>query len=162
ILGATNVDLPTYKAAFLAMLRRFHRAGVEELSGHELYALCDDELAAADAWLDRAKLGGLIADGAASARAGNVDAVFQRAFDRFADTWQEEAGIATYGEAVADVMAFRASEGEPLPMARAEWLDFAGRASFYEVRARAAAMGIRVRWDCEHAKTPDGYYQVRG
>ena len=23
-------------------------------------------------------------------------------------------------------------------------------------------MGINVIWDCEHAKTPDGYYQVRG
>jgi len=23
-------------------------------------------------------------------------------------------------------------------------------------------MGIEVVWDCEHAKTPDGYYQVRG
>ena len=39
ILGATNVDVPTYKAAFLAILRRFHDAGVEELNGHLLYAL---------------------------------------------------------------------------------------------------------------------------
>ena len=23
-------------------------------------------------------------------------------------------------------------------------------------------MGVHVEWDCEHAKTPDGYYQVRG
>src|SRR4051812_14857768 len=36
ILGATNLEVPTFKAAFLAMLRRFHGAGVEELSGHLL------------------------------------------------------------------------------------------------------------------------------
>ena len=23
-------------------------------------------------------------------------------------------------------------------------------------------MGVHDEWDCEHAKTPDGYYQVRG
>src|SRR6185503_2410578 len=46
ILGATNLDLPTFKAAFLAVLRRFHRAGIEELSGHQIYALCESECAA--------------------------------------------------------------------------------------------------------------------
>src|SRR5512137_735522 len=55
ILGATNVSIPTFKAAFLAILRQFYKAGIEELSGHEFYALCDEEYAAADAWL--AKIG---------------------------------------------------------------------------------------------------------
>src|SRR6266487_4046258 len=54
ILGATRLNLPTFRAAFLAILRQFQRAGVEELSGHELYALCEEELAAADAWLEKA------------------------------------------------------------------------------------------------------------
>ena len=45
ILGATNLDLPSYKVAFLAILRRFHRRGVEELSGHLLYATSDEEYA---------------------------------------------------------------------------------------------------------------------
>src|SRR5579864_9092099 len=38
ILGATNLELPSFKAAFLAILRRFRRRGVEEMTGHELYA----------------------------------------------------------------------------------------------------------------------------
>ena len=38
------------------MLRQFQRAGVEELSGHELYAMCEEEYAAADAWLERGRL----------------------------------------------------------------------------------------------------------
>src|SRR5512136_2678731 len=65
ILGATNVLLPTFKAAFLAMLRQFQKAGIEELSGHELYALCDDEYAAADAWLARTGFDKAIAAAAA-------------------------------------------------------------------------------------------------
>jgi len=166
ILGAVNVELPTFKAAFLAFLRRFHLAGVEELSGYQVYATSESEYAAADAWLERAGIGRLIGEAAASLErdsAGTaIDAAFEKVFAHFADAWQIEAGIKTYGEAVADLMSFRASEGETFPMTRAEWLDFAGRVSFYEARERAAAMGIRALWDCEHAKTPDGYYQVRG
>ena len=44
ILGATNLDLPTFKAAFLAVLREFYRRGIEELSGHQLYAVSEAEL----------------------------------------------------------------------------------------------------------------------
>ncbi len=166
ILGATNVELPSFKVAFLAILRRFHRAGFEELSGHQLYATCEAEYAAADEWLERTGLATVIADAAATLAAAvpaaGIDAAFEKVFDRFVDAWQGEAGIKTYAEAVADAMSFGTSEGETLPMTRDEWLDFAGRASFYEARAQAAEMGIRAGWDCEHAKTPDGYYQVRG
>jgi len=165
ILGATNVDLPTFKAAFLALLRRFHKAGVEELSGHELYAVCEAEYKAADAWLDRTGLGGLVTETAAAYAKGavaSVDAAFEKVFNNFVDAWQEEAGVKTYAEAVADIMTFRANEGVEFPMTRAEWLERAGKAGFYEARAQAAAMGVQAIWDCEHAKTPDGYYQIRG
>ncbi|HET7581709.1 MAG TPA: isocitrate lyase/phosphoenolpyruvate mutase family protein, partial [Candidatus Limnocylindria bacterium] len=56
ILGVTNPDIPSYKAAFLAVMRRLHDAGVEEINGHLLYAIPDEEAAAADAWLERAGL----------------------------------------------------------------------------------------------------------
>jgi isocitrate lyase len=165
LLGATNLDLPTFKAAFLALLRRFHRGGIEELSGHEVYAVCDAEYAAADAWIDRTGLAAPIRDAVSAIQSdpnGAVDGPFEAVFSQFVDGWQNEAGIKTYGEAVADAMTFRASEGESLPMTREEWLAFAGRASLYEARERAAAMGIRATWDCEYAKTPDGYYPIRG
>ena len=163
ILGATDLDLPTFKAAFIAMLRRFNAAGVEELSGHALYAMSDSENAAADAWLDRVALSGMVGEAVAAIKRGaSVDAEFEKAFNLFVDAWQEAAGIKTYGEAIADTMTSRADEGESFPMSRAEWLAFAGHASFYELSERAASMGVRAVWDCEHAKTPDGYYQVRG
>jgi isocitrate lyase len=165
ILGATNLALPTFKAAFLAILRQFQRAGVEELSGHELYALSDEEYAAADAWLERDGFTKAIAAAAGDFRKGlvaGVDAALDRVFDKFVDTWQHEAGICTYAEAVGNLIAFRQNEGEGPPLTKEEWLAFAAPAPFYKARARARELGVDVQWDCEHAKTPDGYYQVRG
>ncbi len=165
ILGATNVALPTFRAAFLAILRQFRRAGVEELSGHELYAPCDEEYAAADAWLERAGLGKQVGTAAADylkGAIGGVDAALDKVFDKFVDAWQQEAGIRTYCEAVADVIGFRQNEGDPPALSKEQWLAFAERAPFYKAREKARSIGVQVNWDCEHAKTPDGYYQVRG
>ncbi|WP_242360602.1 isocitrate lyase ICL2 [Anaeromyxobacter sp. SG17] len=165
ILGARNLALPTFKAAFLAILRQFQRAGVEELSGHELYALCEEELAAADAWLERTGFAKAIAAAAAGYLRGtirSVDAALDEVFDAFVDAWQQEAGISTYAQAVGEAIAFRENEGDPPAMSKADWLAFADRAPFYRARERARSIGLDVTWDCEHAKTPDGYYQVRG
>jgi len=117
ILGAVNVSLPSFKAAFLAILRQFQRAGVEELSGHEFYALGEDEYAAAEAWLAKAGFLQGIAAVAAEHRKGavGVDAALDLVFDKFVDTWQQEAGITTYAEAVGNVIAFRQHEATRRP-----------------------------------------------
>ena len=164
ILGAVNVSLPSFRAAFLAILRQFQRAGVEELSGHEFYALGEGEYAAADAWLAKAGFAKAIVASAAEHKKGNasVDAALDQVFDKFVDAWQQEAGVTTYAEAVGNVIAFRHNEGDPPSMTKEQWLAFAGRAPFYMAREKAHAIGVNITWDCEHAKTPDGYYQVRG
>jgi len=165
MLGATHLAVPSFRAAFLAILRRFQRAGVEELSGHELYALGDEEYAAADAWLERAGFARAIATAAADYAKGSiasVDAALDKVFDAFVDGWQQEAGICTYAEAVSEAIRFRSNEGDPPAMTEEQWMAFAARAPFYAVREKARALGVQVTWDCEHAKTPDGFYQVRG
>ncbi len=163
ILGATNASVPTFKVAFLAILRRFFDRGVEELSGHQLYAPCDDEYAAAEAWIDRAGLGPLIDEGVALyQKDGVADAALDKVFDHFVDVWQSEAEVKTYAEAVAALMSFRRAEGVEFPMTQEQWLAFAGNASVYAIREKARSMGLAVIWNCEHAKTPDGFYQVRG
>lgn len=165
ILGATNTNLPTFKAASLALLRQFHRAGIEELSGYQLFATCEEEYAAAEAWLAKSGLAQQVAETAAAFLKGaihGVDTAFDKVFNKFVDVWQDEAGIETYAEAVAERMAFRAAEGVQLPMSREQWLEFAATAGFYAAREKARTMGVDVAWDCEHAKTPDGYYQIRG
>jgi isocitrate lyase len=165
ILGATNLNLPTFRAALLALLRQYHRAGIEELGGHLLYAVCDAEYAAADVWLGRTGLDKLALQAVADLKKGVLhgpDEALDKAFDKLVDVWQTEAGVKTYGEAVGDVLALRSSEGEQFPMSVEEWLTFSGTNGWYAAREKARSMAINIVWDCEHAKTPDGYYQVRG
>ena len=165
LLGATNVNLPSYKSGYLALVKRFYDLGVRELNGHLLYALCDEEYRIADAWLERKGLAALAAESAAAYQQGKhstVDAAFDGVASRFLETWEEEAGLETYGEAVAEVLEFRASEGEPLEMSAAQWRRFAQRASLWAAKEKAKSLGVQIIWDCEHAKTPEGYYQIRG
>ncbi len=165
ILGVKNVNLPTYKAGFLALMRRFYALGVTELNGHLLYTLSEDEMAAADAWLDRTGLSAQVVESVAAHKKkaeASVDALFDKVASRFLEVWEAEADLHAYGDAVAEVLEFRASEGEVLETSVEEWLRFASRASFYEARRKARSLGVDIVWDCEHAKTPEGYYQVRG
>ncbi len=165
LLGATNVKIPSYKACFLAMMRRLYDSGVTELNGHLLYALPDGEYAAADAWLQRHGIHGAISEAAKAWQDGaeeTVDALFDKVESQFIDVWQVDAGLQTYGEAVGDLLDFREREGEPAEMSAADWRKFAARAPLYTAREKAKELGADVAWDCERAKTPEGYFQIRG
>ena len=48
-----------------------------------------------------------------------VDLVLDKVIGRFLDAWQAEAGMKTYGQAIADVMRFRTDEGESFEIALA-------------------------------------------
>lgn len=165
LLGATKLDVPSYKACFLAMVRRFYELGVKELNGHLLYALGDSEYAAAGGWLERQGIFGLVSDAVNAWREDgqqSIDGIFDQVESRFVAAWEDDAGLMTYGEAVADVLEFGQSEGEPIGMAPEEWRAFAARASLHAARAKAKELGADPPWDCELAKTPEGYYQIRG
>lgn len=165
LLGATKLDVPSYKSCFLAMVRRFYELGVKELNGHLLYALGDSEYAAAGGWLERQGIFGLVSDAVNAWREDgqqSIDGIFDQVESRFVAAWEDDAGLMTYGEAVADVLEFGQSEGEPIGMAPEEWRAFAARASLHAARAKAKELGADPPWDCELAKTPEGYYQIRG
>jgi isocitrate/methylisocitrate lyase len=165
VLGATNLRIPSYKACFVALMRSFYDRGVTELNGHLLYALPDGEYAAADAWLERQGISALVVEAAAAWKDGaeqSVDDLFDKVESRFVDAWQDDAGLETYSEAIAELLEFREREGEPHDMTATEWRRFAERASLYSAREKAKELGADVAWDCERAKTPEGYYQVRG
>jgi isocitrate lyase len=165
ILGATNVDLPSYKAGYLAILRKLYELGVEEVRGHLLFAMSEPEYAAAFDWLERAGLMSMIAKSALALRempASEFDAALEKIDTRYVEAWQAQAGMKTYGLAVAEVLEFRAAEGERFDMTVEEWLAFSKQASFYEARERAKSMGVHVIWDCELPKTPEGFYQIQG
>ncbi|MGB8404912.1 MAG: isocitrate lyase ICL2 [Mycobacterium sp.] len=166
LLGVTNLRIPSYKSCFLAMMRRFHDRGVTDLRGHLLYALPDGEYATADAWLDSHGIGGLVEDAAKTwldQPDQSVDGLFDTVESKFVEAWQADSGLNTYAEAVAELLEYRAKEGEEAPaMTAADWRKFAARASLYTAREKARELGADVAWDCERAKTPEGYYQVRG
>jgi isocitrate lyase len=166
ILGATNVELPSYRVAFLAIQKTLHDLGLDELRGHFLFAVPDDELRMAAAWCAKVGLMPLIEGTAQAVREAPAGASMDAALDaidtRFAEIWRADAGLKTYGEAVADVFELRISEGERFDETLEDWQAFAADASFAEIRTRAEALDIQVSWDPELPKTPDGYYQVQG
>jgi isocitrate/methylisocitrate lyase len=164
ILGATHIDLPSYKAGYLAILRKLNQLGVDEVRGHLLFALSETEYAAAFDWLERVGLMAIITERAPALRkmtATELEAALEKIDSRYVETWQAEAGMKTYGMAVAEVIEFRAAEGERFDMTVDEWLAFSKRASFYEARERAKSMGVHVIWDCELPKTPEGFYHIQ-
>jgi isocitrate lyase len=165
LVGATNPDVPAYKPCFLALIQHFHESGVAELNGHLLYAIPAGEHAVAREWLKSRGILTQATEAVASLREGreaSIDAMFDSVAARFLDTWEDEARLETFGEAVAEVIEFRASEGEPVEIIVDDWRHFAARASLYDAREKARELGVDVDWDCEKAKTPEGYYQVRG
>ncbi len=165
LLGATNLGIPSYKSCFLALVRRFYELGVKDLNGHMLYAMSDAEYAAATGWLERQGIQGLISDAVNAWRENgenSIDDLFDQVESRFVAAWEDDAGLMTYGEAVSEVLQFGESEGEPVDMSPEEWRRFAQRASLYSAREKARELGVDPGWDCELAKTPEGYYQIRG
>ncbi len=164
ILGATNIELPSYKVGYLAILRKLFELGIEQVRGHLLFAVSEDEYEAAFTWLERAGVTSVLEDSATAFKQANdpaVDPMLDKIVTHFLDVWQAEAGLKTYGQAIADVMEFRAGEGERFDMSVDEWMDFAKRASFYAAREKANTMGIHLIWDCELPKTPEGFYHIK-
>jgi isocitrate/methylisocitrate lyase len=164
LVGATNPDVPPYKPCFLALIQHFYELGVAELNGHLLYAIPAGEHAVAREWLERRGILALAADAAAVYQEGKqtLDAMFDSVAARFLEAWEDEAELETFGEAVAEAIEFRTNEGEAVAMNAAEWRRFAACASLYAAREKARDLGVDVDWDCEAARTPEGYYQVRG
>ncbi len=171
ILGATNPEMPSYRVGFLAILKTLNELGLDEVRGHLLFEVPETELRRATAWLARVGLMPLIERNARVAREAAVgtavdgrliDGVLDAIDARYSDIWQAEAGLKTYAEAVAEVLELRAGEGERFDISLEDWRAFARAAAFSEVREKAESLGIRITWDPELPKTPEGLYQVQG
>jgi isocitrate lyase len=165
ILGATNTSVPPYKVAYLGVLRQLFNAGVTDVNGHMIYGISDDEYAETDQWLTKVGLSAIVSDAATAHLAdpnASVDKTVDSVADKFVEIWEKEAGLVTLGEAVADQMAFRLEEGVDFDWTVDQWNEFAKTASWYIARKKAKELGVDPVWDPERAKTPEGYYQVRG
>src|SRR5262249_44531992 len=136
LLGATNVELPTYKVGYLAILRKLREMGVDDARGHLLFKISDEEYDEASAWLAQTGVTAAIEE---SARAfdhakGSVEDLLEGVETRYLEAWLSRANLTSYPQAVADVIDFRESEGERFDMTAGEWLAFANRTSFHAAR----------------------------
>lgn len=165
ILGVTNVDIPSYKVAYISLIKQCHDMGMVELNGHMLYDVSSTVYQDARDWLGRA---GLLEQIEATAQIyatetnPNVDELFDGLVVKFIDAWQAEAGLKTYARAVGDVMDFRRNEGEEFEWTSDQWLSFAQGVSLAEAKRKAKELRIHVIWDAERARTPEGYFQITG
>ena len=168
ILGATNVELPTYKIGYLAIVKRLRELGLEDMRGHLLFKISDAEYGEANAWLARTGVTRVLESEVRAFKAGEpaavgaVEALLEKIETRYLEAWQAEANLKTYPQAVASVLQFRSDDGERFEMTPDEWLLFANRTSFHAARSKAKSMGINIIWDPDVSKTPEGYYQVQG
>ena len=164
ILGATNVRIPAYRAVYAVAVEMLHDAGLEDARGYRLVALGPRERERAREWIDRAGLRGYVERCAAGVHDGTfacMDRAIDALHERLLELWQAQAGLMTYGEAVAEVMAFREAEGETFGISSAHWREFARDATLADARDRAAELGVHVIWDMDLPRTPEGYYPVR-
>jgi isocitrate lyase len=165
ILGATRVDIPTYRTAYLAVLKKFFDSGIREINGHLLYGVSDNAYDTTYRWLEQEGILSPIEEEIDAYRQnghGPVDTVLERVMNKFLDAWQARAGMKTFGQAVADVMEFQIEEGIDFELDIEEWQAFSQGVSYEEARGKARSMGINAIWNCELAKSPEGYYQVQG
>ncbi len=165
ILGATTANMPSYKLTTLALMRLFFNAGHEIFNGFRLYQVTDAEYAAADVWLEKTGLRSQ-AQETAAAVSGAEEPRVEEAYDKLAtamvERWELDAGLMTIGEAVLAAIKTQEEDGTRAPISVEEWSTFAKTASFWSVRDKAAELGVDFYWDAEVARTPEGFYQVRG
>ncbi len=165
LLGVTNVSVPSWRIAYLSILKRFNELGVEEINGHLLYEISESAYEAAYAWLERVGVFSTIESLLAAHRQDRVlpaEAMLNKASDKFAELWEAEAGLKTFRKAVADAIAFHNDEGQKFDISVDDWLAWSSGVSFAEAHEKTKSMGLSVTWDCELARTPEGYYPIQG
>lgn len=164
LLGATNPDVPTYKACSLALLKRVYESGVREVNGHLLCELSEAEYSTVAEWYTRMGLDSVFDEKCAQLKKLE-GAAFERVLDELTTAivtaWESDSRIMTFAEAVAEKMKFHADDKE-FDITVDQWNEFAASHQAYEVRQKALDMGLDVYWNPQQARTPDGYFQVRG
>ena len=132
LLGATTADVPPYRIVAIVVQERLHELGLDDVRGHRLFAIGDDDRAAALAWLDRT--------GLADRLASLVDAA-----------WAEAAAV---GERPDGGPVHDAVDG----LVADRWAADAR----LRTRADAVVEGVLATWDPELPRTPDGFYRIQG
>ncbi|MFT6882746.1 MAG: isocitrate lyase [Marinoscillum sp.] len=165
VLGATNLSVPSYKNAFLALQECISDLGATQIKGHELYQVAEEDRAAAKQWVLSAPFAPRLQELKASLISDDASK-FEPAYDKisaeFVQYWEADAGVSTFRGAVANILEELGKDGEEFEMCHQQWLQFAETASLSQARKKADELGVNVKWDCDLARTPEGYYQAKG
>ena len=166
VLGATNQDVPSYKTVFLALQKAMFDMGAENVKGHLLYKVPETELENATQWLE---VNGILKfmqdfkEQLIGDQAHEFEPAYEKILVQFVNVWESAANVRTLGDAVADIIGKGISEGERFDLNKKEWLAYAAEASINQMLQKASELGLKnISWSCEMAKTPEGYYQIKG
>lgn len=164
VLGATKLNIPSYKNAYLTILKRINEKGVKEINGHKLYKISDETYAQTDKWLEQTGIASFIDENAEKIKGDSqeLETVFDSIVTKFVEVWEEESGLNTFGETIETLMQFNLEQGIEFDMTVEQWREFAKTASTKDAMEKADSLGIDYIWDPEISRTPEGYYQVKG
>ncbi len=164
VLGATKLNIPSYKNAYLTILKTIHEKGVKEINGHKLYKIGKDTYAETDKWLDETGIASFIDENIEAMKGDTqeLETALDSVVTKFVEIWEEESGLSTFGETIETLMEFNIEQGIEFDMTVEQWREFAKTASTKDAMKKADSLGIDYIWDPEISRTPEGYYQVKG
>lgn len=164
VLGATKLNIPSYKNAYLAILRRIHEKGVKEINGHKLYKISKEAYAETDKWLEETGIASFVDENIEAMKGDtqNLETALDSVVTKFVEIWEEESGLSTFGETIETLMEFNMEQGIEFDMTVEQWREFAKTASTKDAMEKADSLGIDYIWDPEISRTPEGYSQVKG
>ncbi|MCY4379711.1 MAG: isocitrate lyase ICL2 [Candidatus Dadabacteria bacterium] len=164
LLGATKLNIPSYKNAYLTILKKIHEKGVKEINGHKLYKISNETYAETDKWLEETGIASVIDENIEKMKGDTqeLETAFDSVVTKFVEIWEEESGLTTFGETIETLMQFNIEQGIEFDMTIEEWREFAKTASTKDAMAKADSLGIDYIWDPEISRTPEGYSQVKG
>ncbi len=164
VLGATKLNIPSYKNAYLTILKRIHEKGVKEINGHKLYKISKETYAETDKWLEETGIGSFVDENIEAMKGDTqkLETTLDSVVTKFVEIWEEESGLSTFGETIETLMEFNMEQGIEFDMTVEQWREFAKTASTQDAMEKADSLGIDYIWDPEISRTPEGYYQVKG
>ncbi len=164
ILGATKLNIPSYKNAYLTILKRIHEKGVKEINGHKLYKISEETYAETDKWFEETGIASFIDENidAMKGDTQELETALDSVVTKFVEIWEEESGLTTFGETIETLMQFNIEQGIEFDITVEQWREFAKTASTKDAMAKADSLGIDYIWDPEISRTPEGYSQVKG
>ncbi|MXW22755.1 MAG: isocitrate lyase [Candidatus Dadabacteria bacterium] len=164
VLGATKLNIPSYKNAYLTILKRIHEKGVKEINGHKLYKISKEVYAETDKWLEETGIASFIDENIEAMKGDTqeLETALDSVVTKFVEIWEEESGLSTFGETIETLMEFNMEQGIEFDMTIEQWREFAKTASTKDAMEKADSLGIDYIWDPEISRTPEGYSQVKG